>query len=1044
MSNIFYFDEDGAFGIGVPTPQSGQDINIPQNTIIKITKFIISKNSYNNLSIPSNSKLVFDSTSTNLYVKSKTISGEVMTNVNSQIIESDLSNNPEPYSYWHNTSSWNNNIVPGEGSDINIPENTIMVITNKSNVSDNTKYGKLNIPESSKLIIDVKNLNITINTMSVIKGSLSFSAGSSIRVFHVPPPPTYNRTITTWETLFTGNNIPRQGDSINLPENVELIIDSSSNFTQDINYFNVLNIPESSKFTLDLSGKTFAFKQINDIGIVHVKRGKMAITTSNGMEFTDASKWANGKVPDNGDDIIIPENTVISLNNDNAFPNKINYFNNLIIPSNSLLIIDLPNKKLSFTTMKINGNIQIKRGSAVIHTTTVTRWSDDPTIWEDNKIPQEGDDINIPENTTIIVTNQSNITANYFKKLSVPESSRFIIDIPNYSFKAEKLNIKGTIQLNQGSTIHIIPPVFTYIVKLKMNFIFAGRVNQTLKQENTNTQRNVVVKTLANYHNIPLDRIKLKSFKVESITADYELLTNNSADTYIYTFQTVDNSDNITELGNSLVSAMNDVIPQEEDDFINEDLGDITSFTSSAETTVSDFKDVDVPVSNIWTTYPDNKYYKTYYFDDVNAWDNNKVPEAGEDIIVPQNTIIQITQFSILATRYKKLVVPINSRILFINDYIDLYVEEIDVRGCIQTSKFSNIIINKNKSQNNVYYNWNDVNGWNGSSPPKPGEHIIIPPNKNIVVTYESNISIAGYKKLEIPESSSLIFDMAYFQFFIQSMSIKGYMKLGEGNRISLNTYYSLTRTYLPVYLDSLGKVQQSQVDSSSNLTATYNFTLTAINTKAIDIAKYIRYKTIQGTPYFIYEDKQYSKLSSALYSDLLLSTLSHVEGRFISLNSTSSGTLSNLYIQYVADILARNPTSIELIKNQSSITNQIINSNLHKQILNALKENLDVRIFRKTNTIVESMYQQILDEKPNRLWNRPEFEILYFPIFAGDDISIFVRMRSNVTISTYDDYTTLKGAYNTAQNYQYLEFNDGNMSMKVKDVIWRIFLNLA
>ena len=51
---------------------------------------------------------------------------------------------------------------------------------------------------------------------------------------------------------------------------------------------------------------------------------------------------------------------------------------------------------------------------------------------------------------------------------------------------------------------------------------------------------------------------------------------------------------------------------------------------------------------------------------------------------------------------------------MFINDYIDLCVEEIDIRGCIQTSNFSNIIINKNKSQNNVYYNWNDINGWNG------------------------------------------------------------------------------------------------------------------------------------------------------------------------------------------------------------------------------------------------------------------------------------------------------------------------------------------
>jgi len=88
--------------------------------------------------------------------------------------------------------------------------------------------------------------------------------------------------------------------------------------------------------------------------------------------------------------------------------------------------------------------------------------------------------------------------------------------------------------------------------------------------------------------------------------------------------------------------------------------------------------------------------------------------------------------------------------------------------------------------------------------------------------------------------------------------------------------------------------------------------------------------------------------------------------------------------------------------------------------------------------------WNQIKEEKPDRLWNRPDINILYFPIYAGDDISLFVNMRSNVTIPTYEDYNTLKGAYNTAQNSQYLEFNDGNMTMKVKDVIWRIFLNLA
>ena len=71
----------------------------------------------------------------------------LLPNVNSQIIEADISNNTEPYSYWHDSNSWNNNVVPGEGNDINIPENTIKaVITNKSNITDNTKFGKLNVP----------------------------------------------------------------------------------------------------------------------------------------------------------------------------------------------------------------------------------------------------------------------------------------------------------------------------------------------------------------------------------------------------------------------------------------------------------------------------------------------------------------------------------------------------------------------------------------------------------------------------------------------------------------------------------------------------------------------------------------------------------------------------------------------------------------------------------------------------------------------------------------------------------------------------------
>ena len=49
--------------------------------------------------------------------------------------------------------------------------------------------------------------------------------------------------------------------------------------------YNEINIPESSKFVIDLPGYIFSFVTINDNGLIHVKRGEMAFTTFTGMEF---------------------------------------------------------------------------------------------------------------------------------------------------------------------------------------------------------------------------------------------------------------------------------------------------------------------------------------------------------------------------------------------------------------------------------------------------------------------------------------------------------------------------------------------------------------------------------------------------------------------------------------------------------------------------------------------------------------------------------------------------------------------------------------
>ena len=72
--------------------------------------------------------------------------------------------------------------------------------------------------------------------------------------------------------------------------------------------------------------------------------------------------------------------------------------------------------------------------------------------------------------------------------------------------------------------------------------------------------------------------------------------------------------------------------------------------------------------------------------------------------------------------------------------------------------------------------------------------------------TYQSGISEVGYKKLVIPATSSLRFDIKYFHFYVQSTGIQGTFGLGEANTLSLKPYVSLTRTYIPVYLDATGK----------------------------------------------------------------------------------------------------------------------------------------------------------------------------------------------------------------------------------------------
>ena len=949
MSNVFYFDELNAFGDGVHTPKENEDIIIPDDTIIKITKYIISPNSYNSITIPENSKLVFDTENTTLYVKNTPdISGEIITLPNCSVTTQDISGNISPYQYWHNISSWSFFSIPQPNQDIIIPQGNEIVITHRSNIANDTQFGRLHIPANSKLIIDVKNLNIKVTEL-IIHGSIVYSSGSSVNVF---------------PTSQSGNHVR-----------------------------------------------------------VHKSWG-------------NADIWTNNNIPSTGENVDVPTNTILTIDNANDFQDKVMFFNVLTIPVSSILVLDLPDYTFSFKQMKVLGALKIKRGNAT-YTRTESVWHN-PYAWSNNTIPTQGSNVILPNNSKIIITNQSN-PALYFNILKIPSTSQLIVDIPNFELRVQSTNIAGSIKLNHGSKLIVIDTLYDYVVKCILSISFTGTLLDTLKLQTPTIQSNIIKQMLSTFYTVPLKNITVNSYEVSSLNINFNIKTNDKKKALNIVYLTTTKY-NTGLLEDSLVSACNQYIS-----------GNTFTIADISNTSVTSFANIDItltgkpkPQVSIWTMYPSNKFYKTYYFDDPNAWDNNTVPTENQDILVPQNTIIQITQYSIISKRYNKLIIPINSQIYFADDNIKLYVKSMNIRGLVRTSKNSKILMSNDLSSNIVFYNWNDVNAWNGSSPPKHGEDITIPNNTNIVVTHVSSISVLGYKNLIIPQSSSLIFDIRYFQFYIQQANVSGTLQMGEGNIMALNTYYALNRTYLPIYLDSTGKYQDTSSNAVSSMNADYNFTLAAVSTKAIDIAMFIKYRTILNNALFVYEPKLLTTINNALLSDLQNLFLSHIEGRFISSNSTTSNTLSEMFIQYINDVLIRTPNNSSLITNKTSIINQINNSNLHTQLTGILTTGLDSFNYTLNNIYLKSMYNQIINEKPQRLANRKDYDIHHFPIYGGDDISIFIKMKANITSGSLTEYNTLKSIYNTPQNSNYIEFNDTNYTVSIKEKIWRIFINLA
>ena len=181
MTTTYFFNDTNAWESNeIPFPKT--DFTFPENTIIKIKKNVLSEFGYNSVTIPKSCKIIFEDEDINFITKTINLFGEVHLNKRSSISCDSFNQSNLPVLAFHDPESWNNNIMPGLGNDINIPENTAILITSTTDLA--VYYGTLNIPQGSQLVFDSSIIDAQLFVTAFnIHGTLSSAQHNSVKIY---------------------------------------------------------------------------------------------------------------------------------------------------------------------------------------------------------------------------------------------------------------------------------------------------------------------------------------------------------------------------------------------------------------------------------------------------------------------------------------------------------------------------------------------------------------------------------------------------------------------------------------------------------------------------------------------------------------------------------------------------------------------------------------------------------------------------------------------------------------------------------------------
>ena len=220
---------------------------------------------------------------------------------------------------------------------------------------------------------------------------------------------------------------------------------------------------------------------------------------------------------------------------------------------------------------------------------------------------------------------------------------------------------------------------------------------------------------------------------------------------------------------------------------------------------------------------------------------------------------------------------------------------------------------------------------------------------RNLLVRFlykeKQNISnlIHGINNIR-EEDGKLIFDNDATDIIlsVKKLIVNGSILTSSSNQI--RTAPKTKNLFLPVYLDSEGKVMDSSANSTSSMDSSYNFVMTGINSSADTLSKFIKYKVdASGVPTFIYNDGERVNFNNQLLLDISNQIVSHYETYFFNqTRNTTNNTIGDMYTQYISDILFDSPSLSGSITNKKQIIDKIVNSRLNEQFTNSIANGLN------------------------------------------------------------------------------------------------------